>query len=75
MAHVEKALAGKMLGVAKALEKAVDDEIERLENMGEDDLEAIRKKRVEALTKMATQKQDWINAVGFAVWEFKIFFY
>ena len=54
-----------MLSAAQVLEKAVDEEIDRLDNLGGDDLAAIRKKRVDALKKMAEQKQTWMNAVEF----------
>ncbi|CAG0920833.1 unnamed protein product [Notodromas monacha] len=58
----DRVFEGRMVGAAQVLEKAVDEELERLENLHQDDLAAIRKNRIDSLKKMAAQKQDWISA-------------
>jgi nitrogen-specific signal transduction histidine kinase len=63
MAGVQGQLEQRMLGAAQLLEKAVDEELERLDTLGGDELAAIRKKRVDEMKKMAEQKQLWLNAV------------
>jgi len=56
-----------MSGVTQMLEKKVDQELEKmdseikaLENMDDDDFEALRQKRMEALKKTQEQKQTWM---------------
>uniref|UniRef100_A0A7S4PLQ9 Thioredoxin domain-containing protein n=1 Tax=Paramoeba aestuarina TaxID=180227 RepID=A0A7S4PLQ9_9EUKA len=45
--------------VAGEMEKALDAEIERLDNLNEDDYEQMRKKRIEEMRKDAQNKQKW----------------
>ena len=40
----------------------VDAEIAKLDNMEEDDFEALRRRRMEALKKQQQQKQEWMNS-------------
>jgi len=42
-----------------AVEKALDDEIERIDNMGEDDFARIRKQRLEDMKAKALEKEQW----------------
>lgn len=48
-----------VLGAAKQLENAVDDEISRLDNLGGDDLESIRQRRLADLKRRAEQRAVW----------------
>lgn len=45
--------------MAKVVEQHVDAEIERLDNLGEDDLENIRKQRIAQMKKMQDLKATW----------------
>ncbi len=48
MANIsDRMLADKTLEAVKAAEKRLDAEIQRLDNLEEDDLETLRKKRVQ----------------------------
>merc|ERR1711988_1151580 len=44
---------------ASAIEAAVDDELARIDNMGEDDFEQIRKKRMEEMKAKQAEKVMW----------------
>ncbi len=46
-----------LIEAAKVVEQQLDSEINRLENMGEDDLEIIRQKRLKQMKKQQQQKQ------------------
>merc|ERR1711998_102484 len=41
------------------MEAAVDAELDKVDNMTEDDLNKIRMNRIEEMKKRATQKEDW----------------
>lgn len=56
------ALQQTVLSVAKQLEDKVDDEISKLENLNERELQELRKKRVEEMRKQAVKKEEWIKA-------------
>eukprot|EP00210_Caulerpa_lentillifera_P000740 g717.t1 len=51
-----------VLSVAKQLEEKVDDEISRLGNLNDKEIEALRKKRIEELKKRNAKKEEWIRA-------------
>lgn len=59
--NVQNALEGQLLQAAKMVEQQLDAEIEKLDKMDEDDFEALRQKRMDALKKAQQQKQEWIN--------------
>jgi hypothetical protein len=48
-----------LLHVAEQREKAIDEELKKLENLDEDDFEALRQKRRINLQKQMRQDQDW----------------
>ena len=50
----------------EAAEEKLDGEIEKLERLGEDDMERMRRKRMEDLKRSHQQKQAWILQV--CVW-------
>uniref|UniRef100_A0A0N5ASC2 Thioredoxin domain-containing protein 9 n=1 Tax=Syphacia muris TaxID=451379 RepID=A0A0N5ASC2_9BILA len=65
MSTLQQALGERLLQVATEVEKKVDEEIGKLENLDEDDLETIRRKRMQELKKKQMQKQEWlINGHG-----------
>jgi len=49
----------QILAVADRVEEQLDDEIERLNNLEEDDLDRIRKNRIEEMKRGAIQKVEW----------------
>ncbi|KAB7494526.1 Thioredoxin domain-containing protein 9 [Armadillidium nasatum] len=50
----------QLLVATKIIEQSIDAELERLENLDGDDLDSIRKQRMEALRKRALKKNEWI---------------
>jgi len=54
------ALQNQMLQAANIIEQQVDAEINRLEQLDEDDLETIRLRRLQQMKKAQTQKQEWL---------------
>lgn len=61
MTSLEQALNDQLLKAASIMEEQVDREMEKLSNLDEDDLEAIRRKRFEALKKKQEQKKEWLT--------------
>uniref|UniRef100_A0AAF5PP91 Thioredoxin domain-containing protein 9 n=1 Tax=Wuchereria bancrofti TaxID=6293 RepID=A0AAF5PP91_WUCBA len=57
----EKILGEQLLKVVTIAEKEVDRQIEKYDNLDENDLEAIRKKRLQELKKKQLQKQEWLK--------------
>ena len=60
-AMVQNALSEQLAQAAKIVENQLDAEIERLDKMDEDDYEVLRQKRLMALKKAQTQKQEWLH--------------
>uniref|UniRef100_A0A0B8RP07 Thioredoxin domain-containing protein 9 n=1 Tax=Philothamnus irregularis TaxID=1899461 RepID=A0A0B8RP07_9SAUR len=56
-----KALEAPMLQTAKMVEEQLDAEIQKLDQMDEDDLELLKRRRLEALKKDQKQKQEWLS--------------
>lgn len=55
-------LENQLLQATKMIENQVDAEIERLEKIDDDDLEVLRRRRLDAMKKSHQQKQDWMSA-------------
>lgn len=56
---MEQLIQNQVITAALQLEKQLDQEIGRLDNLGIDDLEQIRENRLKELKKLAQQKQEW----------------
>lgn len=50
-----------LLQIAENMERAVDDELQRVEEMDDDELLLIRKKRIEQLREVERRKAEWIK--------------
>lgn len=61
MANTE--VGQQLLAATKIIEDSVDAQIERLDNLDGDELENIRKQRMDALRKRALKKNEWIANV------------
>jgi len=57
---VQSMIEQQVLSVAKQLEDQVDNQMQKMENLDEDDLEGIRRKRVDDMKKMQARKQEWL---------------
>ncbi|KAL4002553.1 Thioredoxin domain-containing protein 9 [Acanthocheilonema viteae] len=65
---MEKVLGEQLLKVVTVTEEEVDRQIEKYDNLDENDLEAIRRKRLQELKKRQLQKQEWLQN-GHGVYE------
>jgi len=59
-AGIENAIQNHLLQATTAVEQQLDAEIERLDKMDEDDFETLRQRRMDALKKAQSKKQEWI---------------
>ena len=48
------------MGMAQQMEDALDDELHKMNNMSTDDLEDIRRKRLEAMKAGQTRRKEWL---------------
>lgn len=60
MAGVQELMANQLMKAAEIVESQLDAEIERLEKMDDDDLEALRQKRIAGMKKQQAKKQEWL---------------
>ena len=58
---IEQAIQGHLMQATNAMEQQLDAEIERLDKMDEDDFDVLRQRRMDALKKAQTQKQEWMS--------------
>lgn len=58
---MEAVIQQQVAGVAQVMEKMVDDEIQRLDNLDNDDLAAIRANRMKEMKKAAGRKDEWLQ--------------
>ena len=53
-------LGQQLMKTAEIMEDQVDAEMRKLENMDEDDLEVLKKRRIEMMKKQQEKKQEWL---------------
>ena len=58
---MSKAVEQALLQAAKVVEEQLDAEIDRLDSMQGDDLEAFRQKRLQEMKKEASQREEWLK--------------
>ncbi|KAE8668128.1 Thioredoxin domain-containing protein 9-like protein [Hibiscus syriacus] len=58
---IQEILEKQVLTVAKAVEGKIDEEIAALDRLDDDDLEAIRERRLQQMKKMAEKRSRWIG--------------
>lgn len=59
---MERAVEQQLIEATRVVEQQLDAEIERLERLDDDDLEALRQRRLAALRRQADQRRDWLAA-------------
>lgn len=57
---IQKQLEDHVVQAAQAIEDAIDDKIAQLDKMDEDDLEALRERRMAQLKKSVSQQKEWL---------------
>ncbi|XP_014223981.1 thioredoxin domain-containing protein 9 [Trichogramma pretiosum] len=58
---MEQILQQKLAEIASHVEKKLDDEIEKLDNLTIDDIEQLREQRLKEMKKLHEQKQIWLS--------------
>ncbi|KAA0196870.1 Thioredoxin domain-containing protein 9 [Fasciolopsis buskii] len=58
----EQALQTQLIKAAQVLEDTLDEEINRLDNLNEDDLEAIRQRRLKQMKEETQKRNEWLAA-------------
>ncbi|VDD86681.1 unnamed protein product [Enterobius vermicularis] len=61
MSALQQALGERLLQAATAVEEKIDEELNKYEKISEDDLEAIRQKRLKELRQRMRQKKEWLE--------------
>lgn len=62
---MEQIIENTLMTAAAQIEKQLDTQIERLENMDEDELRNIRQQRLKEMKELAKKKQEWLSNVNF----------
>ncbi|KFQ75008.1 Thioredoxin domain-containing protein 9, partial [Phaethon lepturus] len=58
---LQKVLENEILQTTKVVEEHLDAEMQKLDQMDEDELECLKQRRLEALKKAQQQKQEWLS--------------
>ena len=58
---MQNAIEQQLVQAAKTVEAQLDAEIERLDKMDEDDIEELRRKRMQQMKKAQDQKREWMQ--------------
>ncbi|CAI8604851.1 unnamed protein product [Vicia faba] len=58
---IEEVIEKQVLTVAQAVEDKIDEEIAALERLDDDDLEALRERRLQQMKKMSEKRSRWIS--------------
>lgn len=58
---IQEVIENQVLTVAQAVEDKIDEEIAALERLDDDDLEALRERRLQQMKKMAEKRSRWIS--------------
>jgi len=61
MEGIQAALGDHLMNAAQVMEDQVDAEMHKLENMDEDDLESMRRRRIAQMKKGQDQKREWLT--------------
>ncbi|GAQ91287.1 hypothetical protein KFL_007590010 [Klebsormidium nitens] len=58
-AIMQQVIENQVLTAAKAVEEHLDAQLDRLDKLDEDDIEAIRERRLAEMKRLAAKKQEW----------------
>lgn len=58
---MEQILHQTLVSAASQLEQQLDSQINQLDNLDSDDLQALRNQRLNELKELNKKKQDWLN--------------
>ena len=55
-------MAQQLLSATEIIEQQVDAQLQQLDQLGEDDFDALRLRRLEGMKRATQQRQEWIAA-------------
>ncbi|PAA90154.1 hypothetical protein BOX15_Mlig033109g2, partial [Macrostomum lignano] len=58
--NMGKALESQLVKAAQVIEERLDSQIERLDNLKEDDIEQLRERRLRQMKEQAKQRDEWV---------------
>ena len=58
---VQQAIQDQLLSAARHVEDQLDSQLHAMDNMGEEDLETLRRRRVDQMKQQARKKQEWLS--------------
>lgn len=70
-------LENQLAGITQVIEKQLDEQLERFDNLDKDDLKTLREQRLREMKEYNGKKQEWLKNVsnGVQVIDFFLFFY
>ncbi|XP_065371664.1 thioredoxin domain-containing protein 9 [Calliphora vicina] len=54
-------LENQLAGLTQVIEKQLDEQLERFDNLDKDDLKSIREQRIREMKELNTKKQEWLK--------------
>ncbi|KAM7360084.1 thioredoxin domain-containing protein 9 [Cochliomyia hominivorax] len=54
-------LENQLAGITQVIEKQLDEQLERFDNLDKDDLQALREQRIREMKEFNTKKQEWLK--------------
>lgn len=58
---VQQQLETSVISAAKKIEDTVDEQLNKLDKLDENDLESLRRKRIDAMRQKAKKKKEWLS--------------
>lgn len=65
---MEVALQQKVIEATQCIERQLDTELEKLDNLDINDFEKLRENRLKKLKLLQQQKQNWLSLVMYIYW-------
>lgn len=57
-------LENQLAAVTQVIEKQLDDQLDRFDNLDKDDLKALREQRIREMKDFNQKKQEWLKNVS-----------
>jgi len=57
---MQQVVENQLMQVAKVVEDQLDDQIHELENLGDEDIEKLRQRRIDAMKRQQAKRQQWL---------------
>lgn len=57
-------LENQLAGITQVIEKQLDEQLERFDNLDKDDLKTLREQRIREMKEYNDKKQEWLKNVS-----------